>query len=188
MPRRRNETDAPPEAFLLELDKHITPHQTHLMKLRKLSTITASLALASLLVSLHAAPNDFTQAQTSRKALHVNINDVVLIKSTSDAVAVVQFTSFESGTASYRWRYRSAESESIISGKGQTRESYDSKPAADGSVFVTPKADHDVTVRAGDLKVEWSSMNTTSGWLYYNSSIATMQVTGSGSGAFKRKF
>src|SRR5207245_1080120 len=102
-------------------------------------------------------------------------NDVVVVKTPSGAVAVVQFTSFDAYTASYRWRYRAAKSQPISSGKGQLRESYDHSPRPDGGYDVAAKADHDTTVRAGDLRMEWSYGSTTNGWLYYHPSRATVQ-------------
>jgi len=108
--------------------------------------------------------------------LSVTANDVVLIKAAIGAVAVVQFTGFDADTASYRWRYRPAKSAQITSGKGQVRESYDRKPKADGGYEVTPKADHDPTVRAGDFNLEWSYGSATKGWLYYHPSRATIEI------------
>jgi hypothetical protein len=141
--------------------------------------IISSAALACLAVSVLAATNDVSDAPTSaekRKSLSVTTNDVVLIKAASGAVAVVQFTSFGPDTGSYRWRYRSAKAQATTTGRGQTRESYNHKPKADGGYDVTPKADHDTTVRAGDLSLEWSYGSTTNGWLYYHPSRATIQV------------
>ena len=114
------------------------------------------------------------------KSLSVTTNDVVLIKRPSGEVAVIQFTGFDPFTtnsvplsASYRWRYRSATSQVIQSGKGRVCESYNRKPRADGKGFdVTPKADNNTTVRAGDIWIEWSY----SGWLYYYPSRATIQI------------
>jgi len=134
---------------------------------------------------------DVSQYPTSgEKSIHLSVttNDVVLIKRPSGAVAVVQFTGFgsltDSGplTASYRWRYRSASSQPVQSGTGQVRESYDQKPNADGKSFeVTPKADHDPTVRAGDIWIEWSYGTESSGYLYCYATRATIQVLSSDS-------
>jgi len=59
------------------------------------------------------------------------------------------------------------------------RESYDRKPKADGGYEVTPKADHDTIVRAGDIKVEWSYGSLTNGWLYHQPGRVTIQVLSS---------
>lgn len=120
------------------------------------------------------------------KSLSVTTNDVVLIKRPSGAIAVVQFTSFsvftDSGpvTALYRWRYRSSPSQPVRSGTGQVCEDYDRTPSADGkSDRVTPRANHDVTVKAGDIWIDWSSGSETSGYLYYYASQAKIQVLNS---------
>jgi hypothetical protein len=130
--------------------------------------VVSSAALACLTVSLLSATNDDFGVGTFRKQKHfislsLATNDVVLIKNAAGAVAVIQFTSFGPYTASYRWRCRPANSKTIISGKGQVRESYDRK---DGG-SVTPKADHDPIVRAGEFTLEWSYGNAAKGWLYY---------------------
>ncbi|MGH7992193.1 MAG: hypothetical protein ACREDQ_01645 [Limisphaerales bacterium] len=117
------------------------------------------------------------------KNLKVNSNNVVFIKTQSGAVALIQFTGFDTHTdparpsASYRWRYSSTPSATIQSGKGQVHESYDRKPTADGKdVEAVPKADHDPIVKAGDIWIEWSANNESSGWLYYYPSRAEIQV------------
>jgi hypothetical protein len=122
-----------------------------------------------------------------QKSLSVTTNDVVLIKRPSGAVAVIQFTSFGPFTtnsaplsALYRWRFRSAPSQAIQGGTGEVRESYDRKPSADGKGYdVTPRADHDTTVKAGDIWIDWSYGTESSGYIYYFASRAKIQVLGS---------
>jgi hypothetical protein len=122
-----------------------------------------------------------------QKSLSVTTNDVVLIKRPSGAVAVIQFTSFGPFTtnsaplsASYRWRFRSAPSQAIQSGTGEVRESYDRKPSANGKGYdVTPRADHNTTVKAGDIWIDWSYGTESSGYIYYFASRAKIQVLGS---------
>jgi hypothetical protein len=136
-------------------------------------------------VLLHAAGFNISRDPDSdekSKHLSVTTNDVVFIKTQSGAVAVIQFTSFDSFTnsgplsASYRWRYRAAPSQPVQSGTGLVREDYNRTPSADGKGYdVTPKADHDTTVRAGDIWLEWSYK----GWLYYYPARATLQVLSS---------
>jgi hypothetical protein len=119
----------------------------------------------------------------SSKHLTVSTNDVVLIKTTSGAVAVIQFTSFSaftnSGplTASYRWRFRLTPSQAISSGTGEVRESYDRTPSADGKGYdVSPKVDNNTKVKAGDIKIEWSYGTESSGYLYYYASRAEIKI------------
>ncbi len=140
----------------------------------KVHIIVSSAALACLPGSLLAA--DLPEPTGDRKSLSVTTNDVVVLQAAAGGVAVIQFTSFSSDTAFYRWRHRRAKAQPTTSGKGQVRESYDRKRSADGGYEVTPKADHDTTVRAGDLRVEWSYGSLTNGWLYYHPSRLTIQV------------
>jgi len=122
-----------------------------------------------------------------QKSLSVTTNDVVMIKRPSGAVAVIRFTSFGSFTinsaplsASYRWRFRSAPSQAIQSGTGEVRESYDRKPNANGKGYdVTPRADHNTTVKAGDIWIDWSYGTESSGYIYYFDSRAKIKVLGS---------
>jgi hypothetical protein len=122
-----------------------------------------------------------------QKSLSVTTNDVVLIRRPSGAVAVIQFTSFGPFatnsaplSASYRWRFRSTPSQAIQSGTGEVRESYDRKPSANGKGYdVTPRADHNTTVKAGDIWIDWSYGTESSGYIYYFASRAKIQVLGS---------
>ena len=142
---------------------------------------------AELQAGARFSVSQYAISTEKKKSLSVTTNDVVLIKRPSGAVTVIQFTSFDPFatssvplSASYRWRYRSALSQVIQSGKGRVCESYDRKPSADGKSFdVTPKADHDTTVRAGDIWIEWSYHTESSSWLYYYPSRATIQILNS---------
>jgi hypothetical protein len=150
--------------------------KTFSVTVMKLShTVTSAAVLACLVGSLLAATNDGFVPHTSageQKSLSVTTNDVVLIKNAAGAVAVIQFTSFGPDTATYRWRCLPANSKAITSGKGQVRESYDRK---DGG-SVTPKADHDPIVKAGEFTLEWSYGNRKKGWLYYNPDRHSVEV------------
>jgi hypothetical protein len=145
--------------------------------------IASSVALIGLAVSLFAAGLDISRGEL--KSVSITANDVVRIQTPSGAAALVQFTAFGPGdAASYHWRYRSAKSQPIKSGTGQVREAFESKPDADGSHSQAP--DHEVTVHAGDILIEWSCGGTGTAWLYYNTNSATIQILSSD--AFKKDF
>lgn len=114
--------------------------------------------------------------------LSVTTNDVIFIKViSSGGVAVVQFTSFSSTnfSASYRWRYRSSSSQAVLQGVGQVHQSYDQEKRDEGTGYdVTPKADNDAMVRAGDIHIKWSYNSALSGYLYYWLSEADVQILG----------
>ena len=148
-----------------------------------LKQIDPEIARRADVKSVLAAARDIPDAPFSpgRKSLSVTTNDVVLIETTSGASAVVQFTSFGPERASYRWRYRAAKSQPTTSGAGQVRESYDREPKADGGYTVKPRPDHDTSVRAGGIIVQWSQGSTTNAWLYYHPRGAKIRVLGSDS-------
>jgi hypothetical protein len=138
--------------------------------------IASSSALIGVAVSLFATGLNVSSGE--KKSVSITGNDVVRIQTPSGAAALVQFTNFGPGSsASYHWRYRSAKSQSVKSGSGQVRESFENKPNADGSYSQAP--DYDTTVRAGDILIEWSLGGTGSAWLYYNTNSATIQILGS---------
>jgi hypothetical protein len=146
--------------------------------------LTLFLALGCLATPVLAADYNVSVRPTSTEEQHslsVTTGDVVLIKAPSGAVAVVQFTNFGPHTASYRWRYRAAKQQSTVSGNGSVRESYNRKLNAHGAYDVTPTLEHDTTVRAGELSIEWSYGSEKNGWLYYYPSRATIELTGADS-------
>jgi len=145
--------------------------------------IASSAALIGLAVSLFAAELNVSSGE--KKSVSITAKDVVRIQTPSGAAAVVQFTTFGPGnSAAYHWRYRAAKSQPVKSGSGQVRESFESKPNADGSH--SPAPDHDTTVRAGDILIEWSCGGTSTAWLYYNTNSATIQILSSD--AFEKDF
>lgn len=96
-------------------------------------------------------------------------NEVVSIRTTSGAAAVVQFTMSGPNTAGYRWRSYAAKSQPIKSGTGQVRELGVFKPNE-----IVPATD--TTVRAGDILLEWSLAGGARWWLYYNTNLATIRI------------
>src|ERR1019366_2100412 len=105
--------------------------------------IASSAALIGLAVSLFATGLNVSSGE--KKSVSITAKDVVRIQTPSGAAAVVQFTTFGPGSsASYHWRYRSAKSQPVKSGSGQVRESWNSKPNADGTYGQA--SDYDTTV------------------------------------------
>ena len=107
----------------------------------------------------------------------VTRENVVRIQTSFGAEALVQFTEFGPGhAASYHWRYRVSRTQPITSGTGEVRESI-SEPNAHGKGHRLP--DYNDTVRAGDISITWSYGDFKSGWLYYNTNRATIQILSS---------
>ena len=134
---------------------------------------------ASVVLSLHAAVVNISSDPASNEKqtpLSLTTNDVLFIQTPSGGTAVVQFTSFGANKADYRWRYRAAKSQPIQSGEGQVVESYDRKRRADGNIEVVRKDDHDTTLRAGEIWIEWSQGRPGKGWLYYRPGRAKVQI------------
>ncbi len=148
---------------------------------RRIQPRWAIIALIISAASMHLtsiAGPDASNTKAQRSIL-VTTNDVIHVLTRSNAIAVIQFTSFGPDSASYRWRFRPAGSQIVESGTGQVRESYDSKTKVANIYLLTPKSDNLTTVRAGDIKLKWSYASTKKGWLYYHPDRGSVQILSS---------
>jgi hypothetical protein len=125
----------------------------------------------------------------------VHSNNVALIQTPAGAKALIQFTKYGSSSASFRWRYHSAESQTTHSGNGQVQEIYGiKKRRADGTEEIVPQGHNDTTMRVGDFRIEWSYGGFGVGfpyaygdaWIYYCPTRAKVQILNSD--AFDREF
>jgi RNA polymerase sigma factor (sigma-70 family) len=128
-------------------------------------------------------------------AIMVHSNNVALIQTPAGAKALIQFTKYGSSSASFRWRYHSAESQTTHSGNGQVQEIYGiKKRRADGTEEIVPQGHNDTTMRVGDFRIEWSYGGFGVGfpyaygdaWIYYCPTRAKVQILNSD--AFDREF
>ncbi len=111
------------------------------------------------------------------KSLVVTTNDAVLIQATGSGMqAAVQFTAFGEYTASYRWRFRASGDAKVVIGTGNVLEDYHRTEKSPGKYNVEPGAKHHTKVNAGEISIEWSYKDTSSGWLYYAPSLAKVEL------------
>ena len=116
------------------------------------------------------------------KSLSVTTNQVVRVLGTNGARAIIQFTQFGVTNANYRWRFRPASGGVVTTGVGVVFEHYDRRTNAFGSVErIHRGSPEDLRVKAGDFRLEWSSSNRKSGWLYYYPSQEKVEVLNSSS-------
>lgn len=103
-----------------------------------------------------------------RKSLSVTTNQLVRVLGTNGAITVIQFTQFGTTNANYRWRSRPAQGGIVKTGTGVVFENYERHVDAYGMVEqIHLGSPDDLYVKAGDVRLEWSLNNLTSGWLYY---------------------
>ena len=119
------------------------------------------------------------------QSLRVTTNDVLLIHTTEEAAALLQFTRFYRGepekdgrwgAADYRWRGRTGRFGKIDAGKSDVREDYKLVTQPDGKQMVTPRLGHHVKIKAGRIELSWSESDTTSGWINYDTNKASIKV------------
>jgi len=117
--------------------------------------------------------------RVARKSLAVTTNDVVMIHAAGGLQAVVQFTEFGEFTASYKWRFLAQGAQGAskpVTGTGKVRGDYEQTEISPGKYSMKAGPKNDTTVKAGDIRIDWFYKNTTSGWLYYAPSLATIEI------------
>ena len=130
-------------------------------------------------LSVGADAYEVPQAQ-KRKSLSVTTNQVVRVASTNGAITFIQFTHFGTTNASYRWRSRPVPGGTVRSGTGVVFEDYESHIDAYGARQLTHRGSRDdLFVKAGSVRLEWSSSSPTNGWLYYYPSLGNVEILAS---------
>ena len=111
------------------------------------------------------------------RSVSMGANEAAYIHLPDGSSAVVQFTAFGESEADYRWRFRSGPKESTIAGTGRVFEDYFKIPLGGDHVWLIQKnSPEDMIVKAGKIRVEWSSRSRRAGWLYYCSNLATVET------------
>jgi hypothetical protein len=139
---------------------------------------TLFLLLLSVSIGV-AATADISQGSTNRHtriSLSVTTNDAVLIQTAGGLKAVVQFTAFGHLTASYRWRFLDQGNSKPVTGTGTVRADYEEIETSPGRYIAKPRPKNDTKVRAGDIWIDWYYTSTTSGCLFYEPSLATLEI------------
>jgi hypothetical protein len=109
----------------------------------------------------------------ARQSLKVPLNGVVRFVLPTGQVALVQFVSFHQTTADYLWKYRAGPEGKVMHGHGTVVEMYESLPAPSGNGReVLPLPGHDLIIRAGEVRAEWSLGGDEYGYVYFNPKLA----------------
>jgi hypothetical protein len=110
-----------------------------------------------------------TRDSASRESLRVPISGVISVSLPSGQRALIQFTKFHDSAAEYRWKYRPKSGGNVQIGTGMVIEKYERMaPVNDGSYPVLPLPGHDVIVRAGEIRAEYSPGSAEYCYFYFN--------------------
>lgn len=113
------------------------------------------------------------------ESIRVPLTGVIAVSLASGQRALIQFTAMTAVSAEYRWKYRRHSDSKIEAGKGTVLEKYERFPAADGQGSeVLSLAGHDIVIRAGEIRGEWSTGGDKFCYFYYNPSLAKASLRG----------
>ena len=132
--------------------------------------------IAGDLLAANADSFDIPKSER-RKSLSVTTNQVVRVSGTNGEVTIIQFTQFGTTNANYHWRSRPASGGIMTSGAGFVFEDCERHVDAHGrNQLIHRGSRDDLFVKAGNVRLEWSSNNLTSGWIYYYPSQEKVEV------------
>jgi hypothetical protein len=109
------------------------------------------------------------------QVLKFKTGDVFVIRAASGEQAAVQFVVIGIHHVEYRFRYRPRGTERLVSGHDRAIERYRSDRQDSDVAHLTELPGHDVTLRMGKLRAEWSSAGPDEGFVYYDPRIATIR-------------
>jgi hypothetical protein len=105
------------------------------------------------------------------------MHGVISISLPSGQRALIQFTKIQDTAAEYRWKYRPSSGGSIQVGTGMVIEKYEEMAPRSGDGHeVLPLLGHDVIVRAGEIRAEYSAAGPEYCYLYFNPKRATVAL------------
>lgn len=110
-----------------------------------------------------------------RQVLRFKTGDVFVIRAATGDQAAVQFVVIGSHHVEYRFRYRPRGSGQSVSGHDSAVERYRIDRQSDDGDHVAELPGHDVILRIGKLRAEWSSAGPDEGFVYYDPRVATIR-------------
>lgn len=110
-----------------------------------------------------------------RKVLKFKTGDVFVIHAATGEEAAVQFVIVGVNHVEYRFRYRPSDSAQLVSGHDRAIERYRIAGQDSEGDHLTELLGHDVTLRIGKLRAEWSSAGPDEGFVYYDPSLASIR-------------
>jgi hypothetical protein len=111
------------------------------------------------------------------ESIRVPRNGVVSVSLPSGQRAFIKFYSITYGRAEYSWKYQRRPGADIELGTGTVVEKYEQLPPVEGHGHeVLPLPGHDVIIRAGDIRAEWSSGGDDYGYFYFNPKVASASL------------
>ena len=128
----------------------------------------------ALFVARRPAPPPDCGPPDTRRSFFVRKGQLVVITSAQGA-ALIQFTGERPSAAEYRWRFRPAGPGPETAGVGRVFEAYSEQRVGPNEVKVTDAGGR-VAVKAGPFILEWSSGGTTGHYLYIDPSIFSLPI------------
>jgi hypothetical protein len=122
--------------------------------------------------------------ETERISAPIYYQDMMLIVSDADGVAVVIFKDEWHENAKYstncgvhyQFRYLGRDAKAEVKGEGLVREKHRSEQTADPKVRNVVDIEDRLFIEAGSIRFEWSEGWEGHGWIYYAPEKLTMQI------------
>lgn len=123
-----------------------------------------------------------SSAESSRReSLRVPLNGVISISLPSGQRALIQFVKIHDSAAEYRWKYFSSSGGGMQVGNGVVTEKLEEMAPRNGDGHeVLPLPGHDVIVRAGEIRAEYSAGGTDYCYFYFNPTRAKATLVTAG--------
>lgn len=119
-----------------------------------------------------------TTTQPDRVSAPVVYKDLMLILSTEEGVAAIDFEEPIEQGVRYRFRYFPVGDAAETTGTGRVFEKYKRFPNEAGGIQVVDDSGQ-LWIEAGEIRVEWSFSGSERGWIYYAPEKTRVQIANS---------